>query len=99
MSNRDVFAEFVLEPRKLVANCLVEILCGNERSPRDGCYQALLDRPGVPAADDGRRVWPLDLWDRPADIRTLLAKPLLDGAETERVTAHWSKCSVRPGGR
>jgi hypothetical protein len=43
---RRVVAEFVLEPRKFFANCLIEILCGYERSPRDGCYQVPLDRPG-----------------------------------------------------
>ena len=37
----------------------------------------------------GAGVWPLDLGDRPADIRALLAKPLLDAAETERVMAHF----------
>jgi len=42
---RHVVAEFVLEPGKLFANCLVEILCGYERSQRDGCYQVPLDRP------------------------------------------------------
>jgi hypothetical protein len=37
----------------------------------------------------GAGVWPLDLRDRPADIRALLAKPLLDAVEAERVTAHF----------
>jgi hypothetical protein len=37
----------------------------------------------------GAGVWPLDLSDRPRDIRALLAKPLLDGAEAERVTTHF----------
>ena len=34
-------------------------------------------------------VWPLDLCDRPADIRALLTKPALDAAETVGVTAHF----------
>ncbi|MGO9152862.1 hypothetical protein [Mycobacterium sp.] len=33
----------------------------------------------------GAGVWPLDLRDRPAEIRALLAKPVLDAAEAERV--------------
>jgi hypothetical protein len=37
----------------------------------------------------GAGVWPLDLRDRPSDIRALLAKPLLDAAETECVTANF----------
>ena len=36
--SRRVFAEFVLEPRKLFANCLIEILRGYERSLRLGCF-------------------------------------------------------------
>ena len=37
----------------------------------------------------GAAVWPLDLRDRPADIRALLAKATLGDAETETVTAHF----------
>ena len=37
----------------------------------------------------GAGVWPLDLRDRPAGIRALLAKPVLDPAEAESVTAHF----------
>ena len=37
----------------------------------------------------GAGFWPLDLRDRPADILALLAKPLLDAAEAERVKAQF----------
>ena len=37
----------------------------------------------------GAGVWPLDLRDRPADIRALLAQPQLEAAEAERVTVHF----------
>lgn len=37
----------------------------------------------------GAGVWPLDLQDRPGGIRALLAKPVLDAAETETVIAHF----------
>jgi hypothetical protein len=37
----------------------------------------------------GAGVWPLDLRDGPADIRALLAKPVLDAAEAERVTTQF----------
>jgi hypothetical protein len=37
----------------------------------------------------GAGIWPLDLSDQPADIRSLLAKPPLDDADAERVMAHF----------
>jgi hypothetical protein len=37
----------------------------------------------------GVGVWPLDLEHEPDDVRTLVAKPLLDDAEAERIKGHF----------
>src|ERR1700747_3523719 len=44
----------------------------------------------------GAGVWPVYLRVQPADISALLAKPTLDAAEAERVTAHFLLPRERP---